>query len=226
MTWKSACDHENGVVMRVLSVNVGRPRELEFHGSLVSTSILKSPVSGRVAVRTLNLDGDAQTDLSVHGGRAKAVYAYPREHYFYWQEKLGESFANGSFGENLTTEGVSEEEISLGDELEIGSAVFAVTQPRTPCFKLQFRFQREDMTKLFFASRRFGFYLSVLREGEIGAGDEIRVASRESNKVSVADMVRLFAGDVRDGELVDRALRVGTLPTKWQEMLRMRRAEW
>lgn len=212
--------------MNVLSVNVGRPREVEFRGSQVSTSILKSPVSGRVAVRTLNLDGDVQADLSVHGGRAKAIYVYPREHYVYWQEELGDNLANGSFGENLTTEGVSEEDICLGDELEIGSAKFAATQPRTPCFKLQFRFQREDMTKLFFASRRFGFYLSVVQEGEIGAGDEIRIASREPNKVSVADMVRLFAGDVRDEELVERALRVGTLPTKWQEMLRMRRAAW
>jgi len=212
--------------MRVLSVNVGRPRTVEFHGAQVSTSILKSPVSGRVTVRTLNLDGDAQADLSVHGGRDKAVYVYPREHYPYWQEKLGEDLANGSFGENLTTEGVSEEEICLGDGLEIGSSLFKVTQPRTPCFKLQFRFQREDMTKLFFARRRFGFYVSVAREGEIGAGDEIKIVSRDENKVSVADVMRLFAGDVRDRELVDRALRVTTLPTKWQESLRMRRAEW
>ena len=212
--------------MRVLSVNVGRPRLVEFRDTQVSTSIFKSPVGGRVTVRKLNLDGDAQADLSVHGGRDKAVYVYPREHYAYWQEKLGEDLANGSFGENLTTEGVSEEEICLGDELEIGSSLFAVTQPRTPCFKLQFRFQREDMTKLFFARRQFGFYVSVVREGEIGAGDEIKIVSRDENRVSVADVMRLFAGVVRDRELVERALRVTTLPTKWQESLRMRRAEW
>ena len=190
------------------------------------TSIFKYPVEGRVAVRKLNLDGDAQADLSVHGGRNKAVYVYPHEHYAYWQQELGEELAPGSFGENLTTEGVLEEDVCLGDELEIGSARFAVTQPRTPCFKLQFRFQREDMTKRFFLSRKFGFYLSVVGEGEIGAGDEIKVVEPHREKVSVKDMIALFAGDVRDSGLVERALRVDALPTGWQEELRMRRAAW
>lgn len=212
--------------MRVLAVNVGRPRIAEFRGMEVSTSIFKSAVDSRRAVRTLNIEGDEQADLSVHGGRDKAVYLYPHEHYAYWRQQLGYDLELGNFGENLTTEGFSEEDICLGDHLEIGSALFAVTQPRTPCFKLQFRFQREDMTKLFFLSRRFGFYLSVLREGEIGAGDEINVVSRDPNQVKVADMIRLIAGDVRDREMVERALRVGTVPTWMQEQLRERRAAW
>lgn len=212
--------------MNIRSVNVGKPRTAEFRGVQVSTSIFKSAMEGRVGVRELNLDGDAQADLSVHGGRSKAVYVYPHEHYAYWRAQLGTELTMGNFGENLTTEGVSEEEFCLGDRLETGSALFAVTQPRTPCFKLQFRFQREDMTKLFFASRRFGFYVSVLREGETGAGDEVRIVERDPNRVSVADAIRLYAGDSRDGELVERALRVTTLPARWQEELRMRRAAW
>jgi len=212
--------------MRILSVNVGQPRLAEFGGMQASTSIFKSPVEGRVAVRTLNIAGDAQADLTVHGGRAKAVYVYPHEHYAYWREELGDELVPGNFGENLTTQGVLEETICIGDQLEIGSALFAVTQPRTPCYKLQFRFQRADMTKRFFQSRRFGFYLAVVREGEVGAGDEIRIAARDPNGVTVGDVIRLFAGDVRDGELVERALRVHTLPTGWQEDLRMKRSTW
>lgn len=212
--------------MRVLAVSVGKPVLSQFHGAEVMTSIFKYAVERRVAVRTLNLEGDAQADLNVHGGRNKAVYLYPHEHYTYWHEELGESLEPGSFGENLTTEGILEEDIHLGDELEIGSARFAVTQPRTPCFKLQFRFQREDMTKRFFLSRRFGLYLSVVREGEIGAGDEIKIVERNAEKVSVRELIGLFAGDVRDGALVERALRVSTLPARWQEELRMRRAAW
>ena len=212
--------------MRLLSVNRGKPALSTFHGAEVMTSIFKYPAEGRVAVRTLNLDGDAQADLTVHGGRAKAVYVYPTEYYPYWEKELGESLAPGSFGENFTTEGVSDENICLGDRLEVGSTLLEVTQPRTPCFKLQFRFQREDMTKRFFLSRKFGFYLSVVREGEVEAGDEIRVVVRNPERVSVADMVRLFAGDVRDGSVVERALRVSALPVRWQEELRMRRATW
>lgn len=215
-----------GEAMRVLAVSAGRPKLSEFRGTEVMTSIFKYPVEGRVAVRTMNLDGDAQADLNAHGGRNKAVYLYPQEHYAYWRQELGEELAPGSFGENLTTEGVLEEDVCLGDELEIGSARFSVTQPRTPCFKLQFRFQREDMTKRVFQSRRLGFYLSVAREGEIGAGDEIRVVERHPEKVSVRDMIGLYAGDVRDGALVERALRISTLPTRWQEELRARRAAW
>ncbi len=212
--------------MKILNVNAGQPRLLEFLGRQVQTSIVKSPVTGPVRVGSLNIEGDAQADLSVHGGRSKAVYMYPHEYYAYWQEQLGRELTAGMFGENLTTLGLSEESICLGDRLGIGSAEFAVTQPRTPCFKLQFRFQREDMTKRFFAGRRFGFYLSVLQEGELEAGDEIRLLEPDVNRVSVADAVRLFTGDLRDAEVVDRALRVSTLPTRWQEEFRMRRAGW
>ena len=212
--------------MNVLSVNVGLPRAAEFNGMQVSTSIFKSAVTGRVAVRTLNIEGDKQSDLSVHGGQLKAVYLYPHEHHAYWSEQLGGQLEFGNFGENLTTEGILEDAVSLGDQLEIGTALFQVTQPRMPCYKLQFRFQREDMTKRFFISRKFGFYLAVLREGEIGAGDEIRIVAKDPSAVTVANAIGLFAGDIRDRELATRALTVGTLSTSWQEELRMRRSTW
>ena len=158
--------------MKVLSVNVGKPQEHEWRGLRVKTAIFKSPVEGPVAVRKLDLAGDEQADLTVHGGADKAVYAYPHEHYTYWQSQLpGYSLTLGNFGENLTVSGLTEEDIHIGDQLQIGTARFTVTQPRTPCYKLGVRFNREDMTKRFYESRRFGFYLRVLREGTLQAGD-------------------------------------------------------
>ena len=157
--------------MKVISVNVGRPQEHEWQGLRVTTAIFKSPVHGPVAVGKLDLEGDEQADLSVHGGADKAVYLYPREHYSYWQSQLrGYPLTLGNFGENLTAEGVSEEDIHIGDHLQIGTALFTVTQPRSPCYKLGVRFGREDMTRRFYESRRFGFYLRVLREGVLQAG--------------------------------------------------------
>ncbi len=209
--------------MSVLSVNVGKPLEHEWLGSRVSTAIFKSPVQGPVAVGTLNLEGDRQADLSVHGGLDKAVYAYPHEHYAYWQSQLNDyPLTQGNFGENLTLEGLSEEAIHLGDQLQVGTALFTVTRPRSPCYKLGIRFAREDMTKLFYQSRRFGFYLRVLREGLLQAGDNVRVVTRDPNAVSVADAIRLFTGESRDPALLERALRVSTLPEGWRNALRER----
>jgi len=160
--------------MKVLSVNVGLPRAIEWRGEYVTTGIFKSPVPGPVAVRTMNLDGDRQADLTVHGGARKAVYAYPHEHYAYWREELPHAdLGFGAFGENLTIQGILESDVSSGDTLEIGSALFQVTIPRMPCYKLGIRFDRADMVKRFWRSRRCGFYLSVAREGVITAGDEI-----------------------------------------------------
>jgi MOSC domain-containing protein YiiM len=160
--------------VRVLSVNVGRPREIEWHGELVLTSIFKDPVSGPVRVRTLNLDGDQQSDLTVHGGASKAIYVYPIEHYAFWRAELPASaLPMGAFGENLTTEGLLEDALRIGDVLHVGSVEAVVTQPRMPCFKLGIRFGRLDMPKRFWRSRRCGLYLRVLREGEITAGDII-----------------------------------------------------
>ena len=209
--------------MKVLSVNVGKPQQYDWLGQRVQTSIFKKPVKGPVAVSTLNLAGDQQADLSVHGGLDKAVYGYPHEHYSFWRSQLPDyPLALGNFGENLTLEGLSEEAVHIGDQLQIGTALFTVTQPRSPCYKLGLRFGREDMTKRFYASRRFGFYLRVLREGELQAGAEIRVVSRDANEVSVADLIRLFTGDSHDRDLLQRTLKLTALPEGWRNRLRER----
>lgn len=170
--------------MTLLSIQVGRPRDLVWRGQEVRTSIFKTPVSGPVRVRTLNIDGDEQSDLTVHGGRRKAVYVYPSEHYDFWRTELNEpDLAWGAFGENLTTRGVLEDRIAIGDRLLIGSAEFVVTQPRQPCYKLGVKFDRLDMVKRFHQSGRSGLYLAVLREGTIEAGDPIeRVESGEESR--------------------------------------------
>lgn len=163
--------------MKIVSINVGLPREVAWQGRTILTSIFKEPVAGPVRVRRLNLDGDRQSDLTVHGGAAKAVYVYPAEHYPFWREQLGEpDLAPGAFGENFTTDGLVEETVRIGDRLRIGSAEFIVTQPRLPCFKLQLRFGRLDIIRRFLRSGRSGFYLAVTREGEVTAGDEIALA--------------------------------------------------
>jgi MOSC domain-containing protein YiiM len=207
----------------VISVNVGRPQEHEWRGLRVKTAIFKSAVEGPVVVRNLNLEGDEQGDLTVHGGVDKAVYAYPHEHYAYWQSQLPNyPLTLGNFGENLTVEGLSEEAIHVGNQLQIGTALFTVTQPRSPCYKLGIRFNREDMTRRFYESRRFGFYLRVLREGTVQAGEAVTVVREDPNLVSVADVIRLFTGDSRDKALLGRALKLSTLPQGWRDALRER----
>lgn len=210
--------------MKLLSVNVGTPHLYDWQGLSVRTSIFKSPVAGESAVSKLNIAGDAQSDLTVHGGVDKAVYVFPHEHYAYWEERGFAPLAMGSFGENLTTQGLLEDDIHIGDELELGSARFAVTQPRLPCSKLQVRFDRADMTKLFYQSRRFGFYLKVLREGTILAGQPILMVRRDRNAVSVADLIALYAGDEHDGDVLERVLRVEALSAAWREDLEERQA--
>ena len=177
--------------MKVLSVNVGLPRLVEYRGEPVATGIYKEPVGGRVAVNEFNLEGDAQADLRVHGGYSKAVYVYPSEHYEFWRGELPEmDLPFGVFGENLTTEGLLETEVNVGDRFRIGTAEFVVTQPRQPCFKLGIRFNRNDIIKRFAKSRRSGFYLAIEKTGELGANDEIEFVSRESNQPSIAKIVR------------------------------------
>jgi MOSC domain-containing protein YiiM len=169
-------------------------------------------------MRTLNLDGDQQADLSVHGGRDKAVYAYASEHYAYWKKELpGAALPWGSFGENLTTKGLLEGDVCLGDRFAIGEAEVVVTQPRIPCFKLNLKFQRGDMAKRFLASRRSGFYFRVLREGEIGAGDEILKIAQDENRVSIAEALKVYLGAPDSGGLRERALRVEYLSDAWRE---------
>jgi MOSC domain-containing protein YiiM len=176
--------------MELISVNVGLPRNVEWQGETVQTSIFKEPVSGRVQVRRLNIDGDRQSDLTVHGGANKAVYVYPKEHYAFWTAELpGVDLPWGAFGENLTTTGLNENDVHIGDRLRIGTAEFVVTQPRMPCFKLAIRFNRADMMKRFLQSGRTGFYLAVDLEGEVGAGDAISVIEKHPEAITVADVV-------------------------------------
>lgn len=209
--------------MKVISVNVGMPREVVWKGMAVQTAIFKEPVAGAVAIRKLNLAGDQQADLTVHGGTEKAVYAYPAEHYDYWREQLPDARLSwGAFGENLTTEGLREDSVFIGDRLRVGSATLMVTQPRMPCYKLQLKFGRDDMIKKFLISGRSGIYFSVVEEGEVSAGSEIEFLSRDSNRVSIADICQLFLGQSRDPELLHRALKLSALPVGWKAELQLR----
>jgi len=199
---------------------------VKWRGIDITTGIYKEPVGGRVAARKLNLQGDGQADLTVHGGEYKAVYCYPLVHYDYWTRELpGHQLPMGVFGENFTTDGLLEDSVHLGDRLSVGSAEMVVTQPRLPCYKLGVRFGSDDMVKRFFVSRRTGFYLAVAREGEVGAGDEIRVTARDPNGVSVSEITRLYS-EKRYGNSdlasVRRALQVAALPESWKEYFRER----
>ncbi len=216
--------------MKLVSVNTGLPREVSWHGRMVRTAIFKEPVKGRLALRKLNLDGDRQADLTVHGGEHKAVYCYSLAHYDYWKRELpGRELPMGMFGENFTIEdgkdGLLEESVHLGDRFSVGTAEVAVTQPRLPCYKLGVRFGSDDMVKRFLASGRTGFYVAVVREGEVGAGDEMKVIAREANAVAVSEITRLYVAK-RYGEAeiraVRRALRVEELPESWKEYFRER----
>jgi MOSC domain-containing protein YiiM len=209
-----------GTVMRVISVNVGLPRKAVWRGIPVETGIFKDPVAGPVKINELNLAGDRQADLTVHGGPEKAVYAYPSEHYEYWRKELPKvAFSWAKFGENLTTEGLVEDTLYIGDRLRIGTAVLMVTQPRLPCYKMQVSFDREDMIKRFLASGRSGFYFSVIEPGEVRAGSEIEILSRDANRVTVADIQKLYLGQSRDQELIHRAINVSALPENWKAEL-------
>ena len=209
--------------MKLISVNTGLPREVTWHGRSVTTGIFKEPVQSRVALRKLNLDGDRQADLRVHGGEYKAVYCYPLAHYDFWKrELLGRDLPMGIFGENFTLDGLLEGSVHLGDQFSVGSAEVVVTQPRLPCYKLGVRFEADDMVKRFFLSRRTGFYLAVTREGEVGAGDEMRVISRDSNGVPVSEITRLYAEKrygVADVAWVQRAVQVAALPENLEGVL-------
>ena len=222
---------------RVVSVNVGQPRELHWRGRRVTTCIFKEPVEGRVAVRRLHLEGDQQANLKVHGGPDKAVYVYPVEHYDYWGKEFPDMpLPLGWFGENLTTEGLLETAVYIGDRLRIGSAEVQVTSPRVPCSTLEAKFERDDMIKRFLASRRTGFYLAVLQEGEVGAGDPIEVIGRDANEVTVSEIARLYTpgpsgstSSPHSKDLADlrRAAQLAALPENWRARFRekMKRIE-
>jgi len=212
--------------MKLVSLNTGLPREVVWRGINVTTGIFKQPVEGRVTLRTLNLDGDRQADLTVHGGEYKAVYCYPIAHYDYWKRELPrQHLPMGVFGENFTVDGALEDSVQVGDQFSVGTAEVVVTQPRLPCYKLGVRFQSDDMVMRFLASRRTGFYLAVTREGEVGAGDEIKAIARDPNAVPVSEITRLYiAKTFGDAEVVSirRALQVAALPESWKSHLRER----
>ena len=203
--------------MKLLSINVGLPREVSRQGKTILTGIFKDPVKGPVMLRTLNLDGDKQADLSVHGGPSKAVYVYPGEHYQYWRSELpGMNLIWGAFGENFTTEGLLEDEINIGDRFRIGKAEVMVTEPRMPCYKLGIKFGNPKMVKRFLASRRTGFYFAVMREGRVEAGDGLELLNRDGNNITVADITRLYAFERNDLKTLERAVQVEALPEGWR----------
>ena len=199
--------------MRIISLNVGRPRTVPCGDREVTTSIFKSPVQGPLLLRRLNLDGDAQADLQVHGGRNKAVYAYPSEHYEFWRREFPEQeLPWGMFGENLTTEGLTEENACIGDQFRIGEALVRVTQPRMPCYKLGIRFGRPDMVKRFLASRRSGIYFAVVEEGMLNAGDPIERIQGNENGLSIADVNLAYVDAKNNLSLVRRIVELEILP--------------
>jgi MOSC domain-containing protein YiiM len=203
--------------MRVASVNVGLPRLVRWNGREVTTGIFKRPVDGRIPLRRLNLEGDRQADLSVHGGAAKAVYAYPLEHYAYWREELADELPLGAFGENLTVDGLPlEQDIAVGDRFRVGTAELVVTQPRLPCYKLGLRFDRRDMVKRFLASRRTGYYLAVEAEGNVGAGDGVETLARHPARIAVAEITRVYASDRDDLATIERLVTLDALPEDWR----------
>ncbi|WP_263416342.1 MOSC domain-containing protein [Terriglobus albidus] len=207
-------------VGKVYSVNVGKVRDVEFFGKVVTTGIFKEPVSGVVTARRLGLDGDKQADLTVHGGPQKAVYFYPREHYADWEELLRTGpLTPGAFGENITSEGFSEAELCVGDVIQIGSALLQVLQPRSPCYKLQIKFQRPDMVALFVHQNRPGWYASVVQEGTLTAGDEITVVSRAPERISVADIWRYSLVEEADLETQQRVRALELLPRFWKRQI-------
>jgi MOSC domain-containing protein YiiM len=194
--------------MRILTICVARPITVSYRGKSVATGIFKKPITGRLDLRWLNLEGDEQADLSVHGGPDKAVYSYPSEHYRWWQKQMPDVvFEHGIFGENLTTEGLLENETYIGDEFQVGTAVLRVSQPRLPCFKLGIRFGRPDIIKRFMQSGRSGIYFSVVKEGTLGPGDNLEYLGGDTHKIKVSDIANLFTSpDNRDPDLIKRAL--------------------
>jgi MOSC domain-containing protein YiiM len=209
--------------MKLISVNVGLPRLLAWQGDTFKTGIFKNPVDGRIMLRTTNLDGDRQADLSVHGGPNKAVYGYPSEHYQAWNAELPDQLGRwGAFGENFTTEGLLEAEISIGDRFRVGSAVVRVTTPRLPCFKLAAKFKSERMIAHFLQTGRCGFYFAVLQEGEVGSDDEFELLAREDNTLSIAEVNHLYTAKCPDRDALQKSLDLELLPLSWRLRFRAR----
>jgi MOSC domain-containing protein YiiM len=204
--------------MRLVSVNIGLPRKVNYKGKVITTGIFKQPVDGRVPLRPYNLDGDRQADLSVHGGPSKAVYVYPAEHYDFWRAELGDwNLTWGMFGENFTTMALFEHSVHVGDRLAIGTAEVRVTEPRLPCYKLGVKFGRDDIVKKFLRSRRTGFYLAVVKAGEVGAGDAIEILGRAEDGVSIAEFTATYLDRKNDPASIMRVLEAKHLAVGWRD---------
>ena len=211
--------------VKLISLNVARPRLAIYKGATINTGIFKRPVSGPVELRTLNLDGDRQADLRVHGGPYKAVYSYPAEHYDFWREELaGMDLRWGMFGENFTTEGLAESELHIGDRLQIGTSIVMVRQPRVPCYKLAAKFQSDDILERFLHSGRSGFYFSVEQEGTVEAGNSFEFLSRHQSAVTIEEMNRLFVREKYNRSLLEKALTTPALPQDWHDYFSQRLA--
>jgi len=203
--------------MKLISVNVGLPREVTWKGKTVTTGIFKTAVDGPIELRRHNLEGDKQADLSVHGGPTKAAYVYPFQHYAYWRKELPElDFSPGGFGENFTVDGLDEESVTIGDEFRIGGAKVVVTGPRMPCFKLGLRFGRADLVKRFLSSQRTGFYFGVVEEGPVQAGDDVELLNKHPDQLFVADVTRLYSTERTNEKLLQKAISVSALPQSWR----------
>jgi len=220
---QSAGTPEGNDAVKLLSLNVARPRLTVYQGRTINTGIFKRPVSGPVDLRTLNLEGDRQADLSVHGGPFKAVYGYPSEHYSFWRGELTDlELSEGTFGENFTTEGLLEADLHIGDRLQIGSAILVVRQPRVPCYKLAAKFKRDDIIDRFLQSGRSGFYFSVEQEGVVQSGDSFELLSIEPQAITIAEMNRLFVADRYNRPLLEKAIATPALPEDWRDYLAQR----
>jgi MOSC domain-containing protein YiiM len=212
--------------MKLLSVNVSRPREVAHGSETVKTGIFKEPVEGRVMLGTLNLDGDGQADLVGHGGIYKAAYAYSVENYEYWKRELGrEDLAFGQFGENFTVEGMPEDEVHIGDVFRVGGALVEVTQPRVPCYKLGLKMGLKGFEKMFLASCRVGFYLRVLEEGEVGVGDGLDRVRIDPERITVREMCHLLYFDPRNLQGARKAIRIRALSPGWRQSFEERLAK-
>jgi MOSC domain-containing protein YiiM len=203
---------------RVVSVNVGTPRVVDWFGRRVTTAIWKEPVAGRVAVAGVNVDGDDQADRRVHGGPAMAVYAYAAEDYAWWSDRLGSSLAPGTFGENLTLEGVDLHSCAVGETWEVGTAQLRITQPRFPCFKLGIRMGDAGFVERFAAARRFGAYLTIEGPGSVAAGDGVRRLARPDEVLTIAEFIT--ANEDADGGLLRRLADHPLVPDAWRQHAR------
>jgi len=193
------------------------PRDVSWNGEIIQTGIFKEPIAGKTALRKLNFDGDAQADLTVHGGPDKAVYAYPAEYYPVWETKLGRPLLPAAFGENLTTEGLVEDRVYIGDIFRMGTAKLIVTQPRMPCYKLGIRFGDPGLVKTFLKAGLAGIYFAVVEEGEIGAGDEIEQVHADEQRVTVREMLALMLNRRPARDDLQRLLAVPGLAAVWRE---------